>query len=962
MPIENTAGYMIPVLPSNDLSYPFGQQGLDLSDSELRETAYEIFVGACRSSGGGRPLTYVSQSSGRSSDKASSLPSLQRSLTLTAASKVKKALGIKHKKKNNSSESNASSTENRPATIGELMRVQMRISEQIDSRVRRALLRIAAGQLGRRIESIVLPIELLQQFKSSDFPNQREYEVWQKRKLKVLEAGLLLHPKLPLDRKDPSAQKLRQIIRAAHDRPIETGKYSEAFQTLRTITMELASRSSDDYTPDTCHWADGSPLNLRLYQILLEALFDVEEPTSMIEEVDEVLELVKKTWGILGIDEKLHNLCFSWVLFNHYVSTGQVENDFLFAADNLLLEIKKDAKSTLDSVYTKTLCSTLNSMLEWAERGLLGYHESFYRGNIDLMQSILSLALSAATILAEENPRENGGMKVIDVANAKVDIYIRSSMRKAFNQEIEKVRVSRKSTKSQLNSLPSLCILAQDVTDLAFTEKEIYSPILQKWHPLAVGVAVATLHSCFGQEIKKFVSGISELTPGVIQVLIAADKLEKDLVQMAVEDSVNSDDGGKSIIQEMSPYEAEGVIVDLVKSWIKTRVDRLEEWVDRTLQQEEWDPRANRERFAPSAVEVLRTIDETLEAFFLLPIPMHPDLLPELMSGLDRCLQDYILKAKSGSGSRRSFLPILPPLTRCKGGSKLNGVFKKKDRLQISQRRKLLPNTTTNGNDSSHSIQHLCVRVNTFHYIRKDLEVLEKRAIAHLKSNGIREGNFVKKHFELSLSACVEAIQQVCEATAYKVIFHELDHVFYNGLYTTEVSSSSRIEPFLQELEQNLEIIAETVQENTIRTRLITNIMRASFEGFLLILLAGGPSRNFTLEDSSMIQEDFKFLMDLFWSNGDGLPSDLIGKHSVVVKGVLPLLGIDTSLLIEKFKSLVVDNDGHVSSTKSRLPLPPTTEAWGPGEANTVLRVLCYRNDKEATVFLKKNYNFPKKL
>lgn len=129
-------------------------------------------------------------------------------------------------------------------------------------------------------------------------------------------------------------------------------------------------------------------------------------------------------------------------------------------------------------------------------------------------------------------------------------------------------------------------MLAQDITDLAFTEKEIYSPILQRWHPLAVGVAVATLHSCFGQEVQKFVSGIKELTPDVIQVLIAADKLEKDLVQMAVEDSVNSDDGGKSIIQEMTPYEAESVIVDLVKSWIKTRVGRLEEWVDRSLQQE----------------------------------------------------------------------------------------------------------------------------------------------------------------------------------------------------------------------------------------------------------------------------------------------------------------------------------------------------------------------------------------
>ncbi|KAJ9548851.1 hypothetical protein OSB04_021394 [Centaurea solstitialis] len=78
MPIETSSGgYMIPVLPSDDLPDPFGRLALDLSDSELRETAYEIFVGACRSSGGGRPLTYVSQSSGRSSDRASSLPSLR---------------------------------------------------------------------------------------------------------------------------------------------------------------------------------------------------------------------------------------------------------------------------------------------------------------------------------------------------------------------------------------------------------------------------------------------------------------------------------------------------------------------------------------------------------------------------------------------------------------------------------------------------------------------------------------------------------------------------------------------------------------------------------------------------------------------------------------------------------------------------------------------------------------------
>ena len=121
---------------------------------------------------------------------------------------------------------------------------------------------------------------------------------------------------------------------------------------------------------------------------------------------------------------------------------------------------------------------------------------------------------------------------------------------------------------------------------MAFSEKAVYSPVLKEWHPLAAGVSVATLHSCYGNELKQFVDGISELTPDALQVLRAADKLEKDLVQIAVEDAVNSDDGGKSVIREMPPYEAEAVIVNLVKDWIKTRVDRLKEWVDRNLKLE----------------------------------------------------------------------------------------------------------------------------------------------------------------------------------------------------------------------------------------------------------------------------------------------------------------------------------------------------------------------------------------
>lgn len=139
---------------------------------------------------------------------------------------------------------------------------------------------------------------------------------------------------------------------------------------------------------------------------------------------------------------------------------------------------------------------------------------------------------------------------------------------------------------SIVQNTPVLSILAKDVGALAIKEKQLFSPILKKWHPLATGVAVATLHSCYANELKQYIYGLVELTPDIVQVLKAADKLEKDLVNIAVEDSVDSDDGGMSLIREMSPYEAESAIMDLVRAWINTRVDRLKEWIDENLQQE----------------------------------------------------------------------------------------------------------------------------------------------------------------------------------------------------------------------------------------------------------------------------------------------------------------------------------------------------------------------------------------
>lgn len=842
------------------------------------------------------------------------------------------------------------------------MRTQMGVSEAMDSRVRRALLRIVASQVGRRIESVVVPLELLQQLKLSDFTDHEEYDAWQKRTLRVLEAGLILHPQMPLDKSNSAAQRLRQLIRGALDRPIETGKNNESLQVLRSAVMALASRSSEGSIYETCHWADGFPLNLRLYEMLLEACFDANDETSIADEVDELMEHIKKTWVILGINQIFHNICFTWILFHRFVATGQVEMDLLYAADAQLAEVAKDAKITKDPEYSKVLSSTLSSILGWAEKRLLAYHDTFDAGNIDSMQGIVSLGVSAAKILVEDISNEYRRKRKgeVDVARNRIDTYIRSSIRTAFAQRMEKADSSRRASKNQPNPLPVLAILAKDVGELASNEKKVFSPILKIWHPLAAGVAVATLHACYGNELKQFVSGIMELTPDAVQVLRAADKLEKDLVQIAVEDSVDSDDGGKAIIREMPPYEAEAAIANLVKGWMKTRLDTLKEWVDRNLQQEVWNPRANQEGFAPSAVEVLRILDETLVAFFQLPIPMHPALLPDLMTGLDRCVQYYVTKAKSGCGSRTTFVPTMPSLTRCTVGSKFGSFGKKKEKTPNSQKRN--PQVATVNGDNSFGISQLCVRINTLQRIRTELEALEKRIITYLRNSESAHAedfsNGLGKKFELSPVACVEGVQQLCEAVAYRIVFHDLSHVLWDGLYIGE-PSSSRIEPFIQELEKNLMTISDTVHER-VRTRIITDLMRASFDGFLLVLLAGGPSRAFSRQDSQIIEDDYRSLKDLFWAGGDGLPSELIDKFSPMVTGVLPLFRTDTESLIERFRRVTLETYG--SSARSKLPLPPTSGNWNPTEPNTLLRVLCYRNDEAATRFLKKTYNLPKKL
>jgi hypothetical protein len=167
---------------------------------------------------------------------------------------------------------------------------------------------------------------------------------------------------------------------------------------------------------------------------------------------------------------------------------------------------------------------------------------------------------------------------------------------------------------------------------------------------------------------------------------------------------------------------------------------------------------------------------------------MHPALLPDLMAGLDRCLQYYITKAKSGcgkcfqklqirltwfrichifgnyyslfgnAGSRNTFIPTTPALTRCTIGSKFQGFGKKKEKSPNSQKRN--PQVATMNGDNTFGILQLCVRINTLQRVWSELDVMEKRIITRLRNSESAHAedfsNGLGRKFELSPAACIE--------------------------------------------------------------------------------------------------------------------------------------------------------------------------------------------------------------
>ncbi|WJX93019.1 Protein unc-13 [Trifolium repens] len=920
---------------ASDLAVKLPSFSTGITDDDLRETAYEILL-ACAGATGG----LIVPSKEKKKDKRSN--SLIRKLGRSKTGSV------------------VSQSQNAPGLVGllETMRVQLEISEAMDIRTKQGLLNALVGKAGKRMDTLLVPLELLCCVARTEFSDKKAFIRWQKRQLKVLEEGLVNHPVVGFGESGRKTNELRILLAKIEESeflPSSSGELqrTECLRSLREIVIPLAERPArGDLTGEICHWADGYHFNVRLYEKLLLSVFDMLDEGKLTEEVEEILELLKSTWRVFGITETIHHTCYAWVLFRQYVITRE-HGILLHALEQLNKIPLMEQRGQQERLHLKNLRSKvegerdmsflqafLTPIQKWADKQLGDYHLHFSEGSA-IMEKIVAVAMITRRLLLEEP--DTTDIQSLPVSDRdQIEMYVTSSIKHAFariNQVVERVDMS--------NEHP-LALLAEELKKLLKKDSATFMPVLQQRHPQATIVSASLVHKLYGHKLKPFLDSAEHLSEDVISVFPAAESLEQFI--MALITSACHEENAEILLRKLNLYQIETKSGTLVLRWVNSQLGRILGWVERVAQQEHWDPISIQQRHAGSIVEVYRIVEETVDQFFGLKVPMRFTELNSLFRGIDNALQVYANLVVNDLASKEDLIPPVPILTRY---SREAGIIKAFVKKELFDTRVLEREDTRPRDISVLTTPILCVQLNTLYYATSHLNKLEdtiwerwtnKRSQEKLIRKSIDDKS-KKDTFDGSRKVINAAMERICEYTGTKIIFCDLRVPFIDNLYKPSVSGS-RVDVLIEPLDMELSQLCDIVVE-PLRDRIVTSLLQASLDGLLRVILDGGPSRVFFPGDAKLLEEDLEALKEFFISGGDGLPRGVVENQVARVRLVIKLHGYETRELIEDLKSA---SGLEMQGGKGKLG----------ADSKTLLRILCHRSDSEASQFLKKQFKIPK--
>ncbi|KMT12138.1 hypothetical protein BVRB_5g100900 [Beta vulgaris subsp. vulgaris] len=918
------------------LGLPHLQTGL--SDDDLRESAYGVLVASLVFSG-----IEVLCEQNRKRDKTSKL-----------------LAGLKGKK---NKEYLPAQFQDRNLELLNTIRTQMEVSEAMDLCIRQSLTRCVSRTSCVQIDVLEIVLWLIKGISRSSFPNEKSYVQWKNRQANMLEELCCLGH---LTNEYATVKYFIGKIRNAREWDMMSPtERSEVLTSIRDSASEMIHKPG--HGDNSCDLPGGNHLKVRLYEKLLSTVFDILEEGQILAEVKEILKLIKLTWSALGITQIIHDALYSWILFKQFVQTDkedlleytttQVQN--ILGAESLYEEVECFFCTIewQESVFRLNLVQAiLLSMHIWCEGKLQDYHRHFNQKPSNLKR-ILTFAMSTAVL-------DLGGELIkpdcsTGDASRRLKIYIQSSVQAAYMQVLDSL-----DHKSNIEGMHPLALLASAVKLIAERELTVFCPVLHLWCPEAGMISATLLHQLFWERLRPFIQGISCFSQDVKVVLAAARMLDRELTQL-YSFSSKGNSFHQPLKADLDHYQIADVSASLILDWLISQHTYILDWIGRAFDLEEWEPLSSQQKHAISVVEVFRMIEETIDQFFGLNLPVNITHLQAVLSLVIHSLDTYMTKMVGQLVDKSHLYPPAPSLTRYE--ETFVPITRKKT-IEL----KILDDNSSNALDQL-TISKLCVRLNTLQFIRNQIGSLED---GMRKSWGLvrpsvnrRWFNIIEEElpevlertmsmneesidelfattFDGIINSTTNAIIKVVDFTGTKAVFWDLRESFLFQLYCGGVERA-RLDTVLPNVDAVLNQICGVV-DDTVRDPVVSSIFQASLEAYLWVLLDGGPSRAFSESDIISMKDDLRALEDFFVADGEGLPRSMVLRETEFAHQVLGLFCLQTSSIIQMLITASERISNGVPSGHRLLD-----------DANTLIRILCHKKDTEASKFLKRQYRLP---
>ncbi|XWS49898.1 hypothetical protein CRYUN_Cryun12cG0042400 [Craigia yunnanensis] len=900
-----------------------------LSDDDLRESAYELLLASIFFSG-----VEVFPVEDRKKEKSSKF--LSRLKSKREKPYLQPQLPERH------------------SELIDTIRAQMQISEAMDACIRRNMVHLAARRTCAKIDLPQISLELLIGIFRSDFLNEKSYIQWKSRQVNILEELLYFSAKLP----ETECLTIKSCLAKIRD----TKEWDVAMSPAQRVEVissirQVASKSSFQQGQfglqnETYYWHAAYHLNIRLYEKLLNGMFDILDEGQLIEEADAILSLIKLTWSTLGITHKLHNALYGWVLVQQFVGTDEGTlldhavlhlqgfvsaeeddwNEGQYMNSIICLKQSNDSQTKLNLVQAIFL-----SIGTWCDSKLQDYHLHFgekpvYFRKVMALASVIGMwtAVDCAEIKLTVNASNN-------TSGGKIKNYVERSVEAAIGRVASTILESKEKTHP-------LALLANQLRLVAERELNIFFPVFRQWSPESIMISVQILHQFYGERLIPFLKGVSSLSEDARSVLPAAYMLDHKLSQLHTS-ALEEKTAQHSLRPNLDHYQVsvsngigcgivqiEKVSGPIILDWVIGQHAHILEWTGRALDLEDWEPLSFHQRQAASIIEVFRILEETVDQLFGMNLPLDITHLQALLSIVFHSLDGYLQRVLHQLVEKNHLYPSAPPLTRYT--ETVIPIIKKR----LNECTVLDDNVLDRLNELT--IPKLCIRLNTLQYIQKQVGLLE---------DGIRN-SWARVKPSLNQRQAEEEPVEILESDS--LTHHEaVDELF--------VTTFNIIRDTAKDIGRKIcDLIGEPVLDNVcgliddaVRDLVVLSIYQASLEGFVWVLLDGGPCRAFSDSDIILMEEDLMMLKEFFIADGEGLPRSLVEQEAKYAECILHMFSLQTETVIQMLMtaseliSMGLDSNKH-----GHMNL---------GDAHTLVRVLCHKKDRDASKFLKVQYQLP---